>query len=107
MTNPAQELAQLGQQLGMEQLIDHGAVASMAKIFDAKPYIIDYVGKMEGSIDYLGRTLFMLYWKPNDFAEMFGSDDLPHLENKLTGVFESYGDLVLELKQAVQEKPDY
>lgn len=107
MANPGQELAELGQRLGLETLIDHGAVSSLVKVFDAKPFITDYVAKMEGSIDYLGRTLFMLYWKPGDFSEMFGTDDLPHLENKLTGVFESYGDLVLELKQAVTEKPSY
>ena len=73
-------------------------------MFDAGPFIAEYVDKLEGSLDYLARLLFMLFWKPKDFGKMFGTDDLPQLENKLTGVFLSYGDLVLELRQSAGDK---
>ena len=39
----------------------------------------------------------MFYWKPNDFSQLYGSDDQSGLENKLLSYFKSYGDLVLEL----------
>ena len=104
MENPAQEMAQLGQQLGVDQLVDHGAVGSLTQIYDVTPFIEQYIGKLEESLDYLGRILFMLFWKPNDFAKLFGADDMPHLENKLDGVFLSYGDLVLELLQNNKDK---
>lgn len=106
LVNPAEELAQIGESMGKQQLIDHGAVASMCKVFDAKPYISNYVGELEKSIDYLARLLFMFYWKPRDFATLFGSDDLPNMENKLIGVYEAYGDMVLELLQSVGDKID-
>lgn len=104
MANPGMEMAQLGEQLGMGTLIDHGAVGSLTRVFDATPFITDYIGKLEGSLDYLARLLFMLFWKPRDFAKLFGGDDLPQLENKLTGVFTSYGDLTLELLQSAGDK---
>jgi hypothetical protein len=106
MANPGMEMARLGEELGMGTLIDHGAVGSLAKVFDATPFITDYVGQLEGSLDHLARLLFMLFWKPRDFGKMFGNDDLPQLENKLTGVFTSYGDLVLELLQTAGGKTD-
>lgn len=104
MTNPMQEMAQLGEQMGLKSLLDHGAIGSLTKVFDAAPFIQEYVEKLESSLDYLARLLFMLYWKPKDFADAFGTDDLPNLENKLTGVFLAYGDLVLELRQSSGDK---
>lgn len=103
MQNPLEEMMQIGSQLGLKSLLDHGAVGSLTKVFDATPFINQYVDKLENSLDYLARLLFMLFWKPKDFADTFGSDDLPNLENKLIGVFISYGDLVLELRQSAGE----
>jgi hypothetical protein len=52
----------------------------------------------------MGRLIFMLLWKPKDFSKMFGDDDLASLENKLLGVFDASGDLVLELLQSTGDK---
>lgn len=104
MANPIQEMTAIGQQLGLKSLLDHGAVGSLTKVFDAGPFIQQYVDKLESSLDYLARLLFMLFWKPKDFADAFGSDDLPNLENKISGVFLSYGDIVLELRQSAGDK---
>lgn len=104
MANPMQEMTQIGEQLGLKSLLDHGAVGSLTKVFDAGPFIQQYVEKLESSLDYLARLLFMLFWKPKDFADAFGTDDLPNLENKLNGVFLAYGDLVLELRQSAGDK---
>jgi hypothetical protein len=104
MVRPMEEMAQLGQQLGLDSLMDHGAVGSMVKVFDVKPYMQEYISKLENSLDHLGRLVFMLYWKPKDFSELFGQDDIPQIENKLTGVFSNYGNLILELLQSSGEK---
>lgn len=104
MANPMQEMTQIGEQMGLKSLLDHGAIGSLTKVFDAGPFIQQYVEKLESSLDYLARLLFMLFWKPKDFADAFGTDDLPNLENKLNGVFLAYGDLVLELRQSSGDK---
>jgi len=41
--------------------------------------------------------LFLYYWKPEDFASAYGSDDQVELENKLLSNFKQLGDMVLEL----------
>ena len=48
--------------------------------------------------------MFLFYWKPEDFAQSFGSDDQAQLENKLVSNFKSYGDLVLELLQKTKAR---
>jgi len=85
MEDPLRQMAEIGEAMGLKSLLDHGAVGSMTKVFEAGPFIKQYVDKLESSLDYLARLLFMLYWKPKDFADSFGTDDLPNLENKLTG----------------------
>jgi hypothetical protein len=52
---------------------------------------------LEKGLDHFGRILFLLYWKPADFEKLYGSDDMPVLENKLKSQFKSMGDLVLDL----------
>jgi hypothetical protein len=43
--------------------------------------------------------LFLYYWRPEDFAQSFGTDDQAQLENKLVSKFNSCSKLVLELLQ--------
>lgn len=104
LTDPGRQMADLGQQLGMGTLIDHGALSALTKVFDAGPFIIKYVEQLENSLDFMGRLIFMLLWKPKDFSKMFGDDDLANLENKMLGVFDASGDLVLELLQSTGDK---
>jgi hypothetical protein len=47
----------------------------------------------------LDRILFLYYWRPEDFAQSFGTDDQAQLENKLVSKFNSCSKLVLELLQ--------
>ncbi len=96
MANPSAELAQLGVDLGLPKLMDHGAVGSLLRLSDVKSVINEYVGKLEEALDYLGRMIFLLHWKPKGFADLYGTDDMPDMENKLVGVFTDYGDLVLQ-----------
>lgn len=99
MSNPAQELSQAAQNSGLDHLIDHGALGSLVKTFDAVALATSYLDKIEDGVDALGRIVFLILWKPADFAEKFGDNDMPHLENTLVSAFEKHGDLVLELRQ--------
>ena len=99
MTNPAQQLSQLAATSGMDHLIDHGALGSLVKTFDAVALATSFLDDLEKGVDRLGRIVFLILWKPNDFSERFGEDDLPDLENSLVAAFEKHGDLVLDLRQ--------
>jgi len=99
LTDPANQLSQISQSAGLDHLIDHGALGTLVKTFDAVALASSYLEDLEKGVDRLGRIIFLVLWKPHDFAEKFGENDLPHLENTLVSAFEKHGDMVLELRQ--------
>lgn len=98
-TGSPMELFQASQEHNMPNLFEHGAVGSLVKTYDSIALLDRYIPKMEDALDVLGRTLFLFYWKPEDFSAAYGSDDLSSLENQLLSCFKSLGDLTLELLQ--------
>ena len=77
-------------------------MGSLVNTFDSTIMIDKYMSSLEDGLDKLGRIIFLFYWKPNDFSQLYGSDDQSSLENKLVSNFKSYGDLVLELLKKTQ-----
>lgn len=101
--NPMQ-LYELSQSQGMDNLFEHGVVGSLVNTYDAVSLIEGWAPDLEKALDRVGRIIFLYYWKPEDFAQAYGSDDQTQLENKLTSTFKSYGDLVLELLRKTQNR---
>jgi hypothetical protein len=97
------ELAEMSQQ-GAPHIFEHGVVGELVKTYDASAMIQKYIPKMEDALDCLGRLLFLLYWKPDDFKNTYGSDDLANKENEILSNFKSFGDLLLDLIK--QTKPE-
>jgi hypothetical protein len=98
-----QEMADYAQSTGDRGLFEHGVVGQLVKTYDAADMITQYVPDLVQALDKIGRTLFLLYWRPEDFAERYGADDQTELENMLLSTFKQYGDLVLEL---LKRNPD-
>lgn len=96
--NPMQ-LFQLSQEQNIPHMFDHGVVGSLLQTYDSMALVDRYVPDLETALDCLGRLLFLFYWKPEDFSQAYGSDDMTALENKLLSNFRSFGALVLELIQ--------
>ena len=86
-------------QRGVSSVFEHGVVGSLINTYDSVSMIDSYMPKMQAALDCTGRTLFLFYWKPEDFAQAFGADDQTQLENKLISNFKSFGDLVIDLLQ--------
>lgn len=93
------QLFDLAQNKGIGSLFEHGVVGELVKTFDSSAMIQTYIPDFEQALDRLGRVLFLFYWKPEDFAQAYGTDDQTSLENKLISNFKSIGDLTLELMQ--------
>lgn len=91
----AQEAAAMGQQ----QVFDHAGIAGLAGTNDTSAMIDAFIPTWMESLDKLGRLLFLFYWKNEDFAERFGSDDVADLEDKIRNVYSKFGELLYELKQ--------
>jgi hypothetical protein len=98
------QLAELSGQLGVPNLFEHGVVGELVKTYDAAAMIQKYIPKLEEALDCLGRILFLLYWKPDDFKKTYGADDLTNKENEILSNFKSFGDLLLDLIK--QTRPD-
>jgi hypothetical protein len=98
------DLYGLSQQRGVGSLFEHGVVGALTNTYDSAALIDTYMPDLQTALDRIGRVLFLFYWKPEDFATAFGSDDQSQLENKLVSNFKSFGDLVMELLQ--KNKPN-
>ena len=92
-----ESLMQLSDEVGNNSIFEHGVIGSLAKTYDSTKLIDKYMPDLEDGLDKLGRLIFLFYWKPEDFSELYGSDDQADLENMLLSNFKSFGDLVLTL----------
>lgn len=105
-TKTPMDLYNLSQSRGVGSLFEHGIVGSLTNTFDSAALIDTYMPDLQQALDRIGRILFLFYWKPEDFAQSFGSDDQSQLENKLVSNFKSFGDLVLELLQKTRSRQE-
>lgn len=97
MTMSPEEIAQFASSKNLPNVFEHGLVGSLVQVYDSIAMIDKYLPDMEEGLDRLGRILFLFYWKPRDFEDAYGTDDMTNLENQLLSNFKSYGSLVLEL----------
>jgi len=99
-----QELAQFSQQDSVPHMFEHGVIGSLVDTYDSSAMIDKYLPDLEKALDRAGRILFLFYWKPGDYQDLYGTDDMTNLENKLLSNFKSWGDMVLDLIQKTKNK---
>lgn len=93
------DLAAQAQQSGQKSVFDHSTIGGLSKMYDSSAAIDMYLPELVKALDRLGRILFIFYWKNEDFSERYGEEDLAEMEDLIRGVFKSFGDLVLKLKE--------
>jgi hypothetical protein len=93
---------QAGQQ-GQKEVFDTAMVSGMLKAVRQDSLVDRYLGDLMKATDKLGRLLFMFYWHQEEFAERYGKNALPELEDSLRNSFEAIGDVVLFLKEKTVE----
>jgi len=84
---------------GQKEVFDTSVIGSMLKSVRDDTMIDRYIPDLIKGMDRLGRLLFMFYWHQERFAERYGKQDLPELEDSLRNAFEMNGDVILFLKQ--------
>lgn len=88
---------------GQKEVFDTAMIGSMLKAVRDDTMIDRYLPDIIKGIDRLGRIIFMFYWHQDRFAERYGKQDLPELEDSLRNAFETTGDVALFLKQKTIE----
>jgi hypothetical protein len=97
--NAVQQAADSGQ----KEVFDVSMIGSMLKAVRDDTMIDRYLPDLVKGMDRLGRILFQFYWHQDQFADRFGKQDLPELEDSLRNAFEMIGDVTLFLKQKTIE----
>ena len=103
---PPEELQQLAEMHKLPHVFEHGVVGGLAKTFDSSAMISKYLPGFEKALDSMGRVLFLFYWKPGDFEDAYGTDDMTNLENELLSNFKSFGAMVLNLLKKTKRRSE-
>ena len=106
MDQQASGLAEQAAAAGQKNVFEHAAIGGLSKLYDSASVIDSYVPELTKALDRLGRILFLFYWKNEEFAERYGEEDLAELEDMIRGVFKSFGDLVLKLREKAIDADD-
>lgn len=99
-----ENIQQLAAMHKLPHVFEHGVVGSLANTFDSVAMIDKYLPDMEKALDSIGRIVFLFYWKPNEFEDAYGTDDMSNLENELLSNFKQFGDLVLNLSKKAKSR---
>lgn len=97
-----QSAQQAGQQ-GQKEVFDTSMISGMIKSVHKDEVVDRYLGDLLKGLDRVGRILFLMYHSMGGsdggaFADRYGKQDLPELEDTLRNAFEILGDLCLFLK---------
>ena len=84
---------------GDRSLFDVGVFSTMAKSVSEDSIIDKYAEPLLGALDNLCRLLFMFYWHQEEYADRFGEQSLPELEDALRNAIETLGDVTLFIKE--------
>lgn len=105
MSQSPEQLAQMSERYDLPHIFDHACVGQMAA---TSHNIIDqikkYIPDLETGLDRYFRILFLLRYRPGDFEEIYGKDDLVEFEDGLTELASRAGDQLLKILQ--QFSPD-
>lgn len=104
MTMSPDQISQFASSNNLPNVFEHGLVGSLVQVYDSLAMIDKYLPDMEEGLDRVGRILFLFYWKPRDFEDAYGTDDMANLENQLLSNFKSFGSLVLDLTKRSKKR---
>lgn len=101
-----EQLAELHKQHAIPQVFDHGVIGSLVKTHNASSQVSSYLPHLEEALDAIGRIIFLFYWKPADFEQDYGTDDMQNLESELLSQFQSLGELTLGLLKKAKRREE-
>lgn len=98
MGQSPEELAAMAQKYDMPQIFDHQVIGSLAgNTYDTIEQVRQYVPDLETGVDRYARILFLLRYRPADFEEAYGKDELLEMEQELSSLFAMAGKTLLRM----------
>ena len=84
---------------GLKEVMDTSIMASLIGTSRSLNKIGEFIPELIKAMDRLGSILMLYYWDNEEFEEQYGRVEMVELEEKLTDVFNSLGDITLFLKE--------
>jgi hypothetical protein len=103
--NRVKSLAQVATERGQKEIFDVSMFTGLIKAVSKDTLVERYLPSLVRALDSLGRLLLSFYWHSAEFADRYGKNDLPELEDSLRNAFESLGSVTLFLKEKTIESP--
>jgi len=98
MTMSPENLAVMAKKYDMPHIFDHQVIGSLAaNTYDTIDQVRRYIPDLETGVDRYARILFLLRYRPADFEEAYGKDELMEMEQELSSLFQMAGKSLLRL----------
>jgi len=99
------QLAQIAASRGQKEVFDVSMFTGLIKAVSKDTLVERYLPALVRALDSLGRLLLSFYWHSAEFADRYGKNDLPELEDSLRNAFDALGSVTLFLKEKTIESP--
>lgn len=86
-------------QTGQKKVFDTSAMTSMIRAIGDDQLVDSHLGDLMRALNRLGQLLFTFYWHQDDFADRYGKQDLPELEDAIRNSFQTLGAVILYLRK--------
>lgn len=91
--------AQQAGETGQKEFFDTSMLSQLAKGLRPQNRIQEWTRDLLKSMDRLGRILLLFFWHNEEFADRYGKNDLPDLEDAIRNAFDAIGEVALFLKE--------
>lgn len=91
--------AQQAGESGQKEFFDTSMLSQLAKGIRPQNRIQEWTRDLIKSMDRLGRILLLFFWHNEEFADRYGKNDLPDLEDAIRNAFDALGEVALFLKE--------
>ncbi len=98
MSMSPEDLALMSQKYDMPHIFDHQVIGNLAgNTYDTIEQVRQYMPDLETGVDRYARILFLLRYRPADFEEAYGRDELMEMEQELSSLFAMAGKTLLRM----------
>lgn len=95
----AMRVAQQAGEEGQKEVFDTATIGAMLKSVRQDTLTEKYLGDLMKAVDRIARIMCLFWYHNEEFADRYGKQDLPQLEDGLRNTLESLGDITLFLKE--------
>jgi len=87
--------------VGDDELIETGMIASVADDEEAKPMLIDMMPRFVQTSSDIGKTILLMNYEQDSFEDFYGTEEYNNTLSKLRRIFKSIGEIMADLRKYI------